>query len=271
MLVTLQTGSQCPARAVRTSAGPTRGAAVRWLRVPVVLAVAALLATGTAGCSQQPHLSGACGIVVDGSQSGNAVTGFNAQSQLKAHLYSFLNSAGCRYVVFGPINGASQASVCSQPELDMDPSIQGNVNAQAVIQAGFAAAMRRAGKELQCAQSDPRSISGASDIIGGLVRIARDRPPGVTPYNVLVVSDFVNWDSDLRLTKKILGTAASRAALIGQLAGDGLIPNLRGVHVFTAGFGVLVSKDPAFFTDFSAFWQQFMTRAHAASFQPDQS
>jgi hypothetical protein len=248
-----------------------RGEHNRWLRLPAFFAVALILAAGISACSQPPQLTGSCGVVVDGSQSGNSVKGFDAQAQLKAHLQDFLVSKGCRYVVFAPINGASEASVCSEPMLDMDPPISGNADTQTVIAGGRAAAQSSAQKELTCASSDPRSIAGASDIIGGLARIDTELRQVNGPYSVLVVSDFINWDSDLRLPNGELTTPAGRTSMLSQLVRKGLIPDLGGMNVEAAGFGILVSKNPQVYPEFADFWQQFMQQAHAASFKPSVS
>jgi hypothetical protein len=247
----------------------SRGGRGPWLRLPAILVVAFTLAAGVAGCGQQPQLTGSCGVVVDGSQSGNPTKGFNAQAQLKAHLEDFLVSTGCRYVAFAPINGASEASVCSEPLLDMDPAVQGNVDMNSVITAGRGAALNRAQSELTCASSDPRSVAGASDIIGGLARIDTELRQVKGPYHVLVVSDFINWDSDLRLPNDGLATAAGRTTMLSQLARKGLVPKLNGMNISAAGFGILVSKNPQVYPEFTAFWQQFMLQAQAASFQPN--
>jgi hypothetical protein len=240
-----------------------------WLRYPALLTIAALLMMGVTGCSQH-RLIGACGVVVDGSGSGNATTGFDASGQLHNQLSKFLTTTGCRYVVFAPINGASQQSFCSEPELDMDPDIQGAVDRQTLHQEAFAAAMQRSEAMLKCARSDKRSIPNASDILGGLARIAQERPSVPGPYSVLVVSDFRNWSRSLELSRENLTTQASRTALINKLASEGLVPNFHDAPVYTAGFGVLQSKNPARFPAFRAFWVQFMSRAHA-QFHPDAS
>jgi hypothetical protein len=253
---------------IRTRRGKLkRGKHGRWLRLPGSLVVALILAASVTACSQSQQLSGTCGVVVDGSLSGNAVHGFDAQAQLKAHLQDFLVSKGCRYVVFAPINHASEASVCSESMIDMDPPVSGNVDVQSVITAGRAAAQNSAQKELTCASSDPRSIPAGSDIIGGLARIDAELRQVKGPYNVLVVSDFINWDSDLRLTKAGLATNADRTSMLSRLARQGLIPNLGGVNIDAAGFGILVSKSPQVYPEFADFWQQFMQQAHAASFK----
>jgi hypothetical protein len=243
----------------------------RWLRRPAFLVVALTLTAGVTACSQPPQLTGACGVVVDGSQSGNATKGFDAQAQLNAHLQDFLASTGCRYAVFAPINGASEASVCSEQMIDMDPSISGNVDMQTVIESGRAAAQKSAQKELTCASSDQRSISGASDVIGGLARIDTELRRVKGPYNVLVVSDFINWDSDLKLPNDELATTAGRTGMLSQLARKGLIPDLGGLTIEAAGFGLLVSKNPQVYPEFTDFWQQFMQQAHATSFTTNPS
>ena len=246
--------------------GIRRGEHRRWFRFPAFLVVTLTLAAAVTACSQPQQLTGSCGVVVDGSQSGNATKGFDAKAQLNAHLQDFLVSTGCRYAVFAPINGASQASVCSEPMIDMDPSISGNVDPQSVIAGGRAAAQKSAQNELTCASSDQRSISGASDIIGGLARIDTELRQVKAPYSVLVVSDFINWDSDLRLPNDQLATSAGRTSMLSQLASKGMIPNLGGVNVKAAGFGILVSKNPQVYPEFTDFWQQFMQQAHATSF-----
>lgn len=240
---------------------------IGWLRLAAFLVAALILAVGVTACSQPRQLTGSCGVVVDGSQSGNPTSGFDAQAQLKAHLQDFLASQGCRYVVFAPINGASEASVCSEPMIDMDPAISGNVDMQSVIEAGRAAAQSSAQKELLCASSDPRSIAGASDIFGGLARIDTELRQVQGPYSVLVVSDFINWDSNLRLPNSELATTVGRTSMLRQLAREGLIPDLGGMNVEAAGFGILVSRNPQVYPEFADFWQQFMQQAHAASFQ----
>jgi hypothetical protein len=155
--------------------------------------------------------------------------------------------------------------------IDMDPSLSGNVDMQTVIAGGRAAAQQNAQKELSCASSDPRSISGASDIIGGLARIDTELRQVKAPYSVLVVSDFISWDSDLRLPNDQLATTAGRTSILSQLSRRGLIPNLGGVSVEAAGFGLLVSKNPQVYPEFTDFWQQFMQQAHAASFTTNPS
>ena len=197
---------------------------------------------------------------------GDPQKGFNAKAQLSAHLQDFLVSTGCRYAVFAPINGASEASVCSEPMIDMDPAVSGNVDPQSVI------AGRPRGRAEECSgradlrELRPRSISGASDIIGGLARVDTELRQVKGPYNVLVVSDFINWDSDLRLPNDQLATTTGRTTMLSQLAHKGLMPNLGGVNVQAAGFGQLVSKNPQVYQEFTDFWQQFMQQAHAANF-----
>lgn len=251
--------------------GIRRGDRGQRLRLAAFLVIALTLTAGVTACSQPPQLTGACGVVVDGSQSGNATKGFDAQAQLNAHLQDFLVSTGCRYAVFAPINGASEASVCSEQMIDMDPSISGNVDMQTVIAGGRAAAQKSAQKELTCASSDQRSISGASDVIGGLARIDTELRQVKGPYSVLVVSDFINWDSDLRLPNDQLATTAGRTSILSRLARKGLIPDLGGVSVNAAGFGLLVSKNPQVYPEFTDFWQQFMQQAHVASFTTNSS
>jgi len=242
-----------------------------WRHCAAALAATGLLLTGITGCSHQQRLTGSCGVVVDGSQSGSASTGFNAAKQLHDQLGIFLQNAGCRYVVFGPIDGASQQSICSEQELDMDPDLPGTtVNRQALQADGRAAAMKRALAMLSCARNDKLSNSAASDVIGGLARIAQARPAGPGPYSVLVVSDFRNWASGLYLSRDNLATQASRAALINELASKDLVPDFHGASVYTAGFGVLSSRNGTRYPDFRAFWTQFMSRAHA-QFYPGQS
>lgn len=250
-----------------------RGNSGRRLRlaVPATLAAATLIATSLAGCvTHQEQLTGSCGVVVDGSQSGDQAKGFNAEHQLKVFLPTFLINSDCRYVVFSPINGDSLSSVCTEPMLDIDPAdLPDNANVPALISANRGVAASRASAELHCARFDKLSHSGASDIIGGLQRIAQELPPKSGPYNVLVVSDFISFSSSLNLLGSDLSTQAKRTAIVTRLAGEGQVPNLAGVNVYTAGFGYLFGRDAERRTQFGDFWSEFMTRAHVASFQPE--
>jgi hypothetical protein len=249
----------------RTISGHLPGARITAMAVAGVLTAGSLTA-----CSHPAPLAGSCGIVVDASKSGNATTGFDALKELQLHLNGFLTSVGCRYAVFGPINGDSLASRCTEPQLDMDPPDPA-ADPTTIVTAGRAAALASAKAELRCARTDSQSDTGASDITGGLLRIMNERPHEPGPYSVLVVSDFVSFDSLLRIPDVNLTTQAMRAAIIGKLATEGQVPNLTGVNVYTAGFGLNFGRNAERAQEFREFWQEYMTRAHAASFQLEQS
>ena len=86
-----------------------------------------------------------------------------------------------------------------------------------------------------------------------------------------MVSDFISFDSLLRLPDVNLTTQAMRTAIIDKLAAEGQVPDLKGINVYTAGFGLLFGRNAQRAEEFKEFWQEYMTSAHAVSFQPEQS
>jgi hypothetical protein len=218
----------------------------------LLLVLAGMLVLTAAQCSEE-RLSAPCGVVVDGSKSGQE---FSAERQLERTLDKFLRESGCRRVVFGPIDGASEASICAAPEFDIDPDVErGNVDRQSLQSSRRKEVRTRSLAMLRCARKDPRSSPG-SDVLGGLARIARDRPAGDGSYRVLVVSDFAQHTDDADLYHAKLRTPQQRAAIINRLDADHRIPDLSGIELRAAGFGALFSDDPPRMNDFRSFWTE---------------
>jgi hypothetical protein len=249
---------------------PVRRRPARWPRVTILLAATALLTSGLAACvATAPQLTGTCGVVVDGSGSGSQKTGFDAQERLATNFNTFLQNTDCKYVVFAPINGDSLSSVCAEPMLDMDPAGTTSDDSSAVFAQYRKAALQRAELELRCARYDKLSQPGASDIIGGLQRVQQELPAKAGPYNVLVVSDFISFDSNLKLQFLSLKTPAIRTAIIDRLKAEGEVPNLAAINIYAAGFGYLFGRNGQRRVEFLDFWDEYMAQAHAASFSPN--
>jgi hypothetical protein len=245
----------------RRAAGAGRGlliaavvGAVLVVGLGVVLVPRAVKAFG------EDRLTGSCGVVVDGSPSGAAKTGFDVVAQLRQELPAFLSRAGCKTVAFAPIDGSSETSPCAARPVDVDPDVKnGTVNRDSLWARKRAEVLSRAEGVVTCIRTDPRSSAG-SDVLGGLKRILRDRPADGT-YPVLVVSDFVNNDHNFSLSPTggtDIRTPQRRTAVLGALQKRDRIPDLADVEVFTAGYGINMHAVPEQFTVFDAFWQELM-------------
>lgn len=226
------------------------------IRCGALLSVAAVITTALSGCSPQ-RLSGTCGIVVDGSGSGDNATGFNVDKQAKDNVDKYLRETECDRVVFAPISGASQSSYCQAQPIDIDPAVTGNVDRKRLWAAGRAKALKQTLDLRQCIRTDPRS-TGGSDVLGGLAAVEQRRPAGATHFSVLVISDFMQTDKSVNLYQDDLRTPAKRAALIEKIAKEGRVPNLSGMRLSAAGYGLLQSKDPTRYAGFDLFWRQLL-------------
>ncbi|MFI0486626.1 hypothetical protein [Actinomadura sp. 9N215] len=227
--------------------------------VPLVAVAASLLS----GCGPE-RLSGACGIVVDGSGSSHSVTGFNADGEAQRHVKKFLEKAGCAQVVFAPISGASLSSICQQEAVQLDPDVTGNVDRELLWSSRRKDVVKKTENLRRCISTDPRS-TGGSDVLGGLASVAQRRPAGISEFPVLVISDFLQHDRSVNLYRADLSTPAKRSELIGRIAAEGRIPDLSGFRLSLAGYGRLQGSDPAKFTGFDRFWRQLLKERAKAS------
>ncbi len=233
----------------RITSGPYR-------LVPAAL-VLALAAAGT-GCSQfsnEPHrYTQACGVVLDGSGSAAAdPKGFDAQAKTEATLTTFLSDRKCRTVSFAPITKVSQSSPCRASRIDLDPDLSDETYRDSTRVTLRSAALSSAGKLLRCAQQhDP-----GSDVLGGLSRIALAKPSGGKSFDVLVVSDFDQRDTDFRLGSQDLSTAAQRKKVIDAFLSSHSTPRLSGTDLYPVGYGMAYEKASRF-PQFDAFWKELL-------------
>jgi hypothetical protein len=224
--------------------------------------VAVLLMCGA--CSQiggGARLKAGCGVVVDGSGSSDTKHGFDVRKLLNEQLPHVLFEDKCRYVVFAPISGASQASPCAHPMIDVDPEVTGTVQ-RTQLQGSKRAEAVSAALEIQnCIRHDPRSVGG-SDVFGGLVRIAAARPAAAPSYRLIVFSDFVNDGGNrpgaINLKGIDLSTPRARGALLDRLAKEDKVPDLSKDRLTAYGYGVMQSTDPEKFAGFDAFWRELI-------------
>jgi|GEM_PF-4299018 len=231
----------------------------------VVLASFSLAGCGAADSLVHPggkRLTGGCGVVVDGSGTSASASGFDASAQITGAVPAFLAAANCRYVEFGPIDGTSQSSVCTQPRLDLDPDAAGDVDRTALRASHRQLAVQRAAKVLQCVQTDPRSVKG-SDVLGGIANmaaIAADGTDGPAPMRVLVISDFDNNNNGVDVQAQIgqLADPAARSEIIKTLDAKGTIPDLRQIDLYTAGYGLVFPRQPGQVQAFTAFWNDVL-------------
>lgn len=240
--------------------------AAAWPRAVAAALALAVLAVPIAGCglSKKVHrFKASCVIAVDGSGSSDDRHGFDATRHIEVATPTFIANQQCGKVTFVPIDGTSTVSVCSAPEVVVDPdSLPAGQSRHQVRVRAVARARANAKQVLDCVRHDPRSVKG-SDVVGALTRAAQFRPDKGL-FSVLVVSDWINNNNGIDLAKEDLSSAAARTRAMNRLVE---IPDLSGMHIFESGFGGPFPGGAAGAANFRAFWREFLlTRAKAASF-----
>jgi hypothetical protein len=257
--------------------GPPPSAAGRrrtspWLIVAVVVAVlvagAGIFGRQIVQALGEDRLTGTCGVVVDRSGSSGETNGFDAGRQIETALPRFLTKIKCRHVVFGPIDANSQTSPCVAQPLDIDPDTRSADRQQLWIN-GRQKAKARANEILTCKARKGTARAG-SDVLGGLSRMLDQRPLGDERFTMLVISDFINNDTLVlgpgpRQTD--ISTPKARDRVLANLTTVGRVPNLSGVDVYAAGFGISLKGRADQFQPFDAFWRELMGRAQCQKFQ----
>jgi hypothetical protein len=234
-----------PHRAVRRSAAVT-----------VAAALVCCAASACSSLSGEPErYTQACGVVLDGSGSASASPGgFDSKAKLEEKLTPFLTDNKCRKVSFGPITKVSQASTCQVSTVDIDPDLSDNADREQVRKQEQLLALAAAEKMLSCAQKQ----EPGSDVLGGLARIAQDRPSGDGTFDVLVVSDFDHNEPDFRLGKQDLSTSAKRDSVIDSLLSTHGTPDLKGVDIYPVGYGMKYKTSVTRYQQFDAFWKELL-------------
>jgi hypothetical protein len=217
--------------------------------------VLAAAGTGCSAFSNEPsRYTLACGVVLDGSGSAaSGPNGFDAEAKTKAKLDTFLSGRKCRTVAFAPITKVSQTSPCQANPVNLDPDVSDATDREGTRAGMRAIALSQALKMLHCAQQrDP-----GSDVLGGLSRIALAKPSGGKAFDVLVVSDFDQGDTDFRLGDQDLSTATSRGTVIDRFLSDNGKPALSGADVYPVGYGMSYERTSRF-PQFDAFWTELL-------------
>ncbi|NEA47933.1 hypothetical protein [Streptomyces sp. SID10815] len=240
------------ARAARRPTTTGRRSTVRAARrlaavVPLMCALAAL----TSCSKQEEALTTPCGLVIDGSGSGAAKGGFDAEAKLKDSLIGFLDEQKCGTLDYAPITRSSRSSTCREDQVDLDPPHGATTDQKTQRANARQAAAGAALDELACARKD-----GGSDVWGALARIGEAVPSGGPVPKLLVVSDFDQADPEFVLSRKDISTKARRAGVIDSLVKARGLPGIKGMDVFPVGLGMQFRANPSKADDFEAFWTE---------------
>ncbi|MFE9725710.1 hypothetical protein ACFYQ5_19435 [Streptomyces sp. NPDC005794] len=217
----------------------------------------AVLLGGLVSCSQPAEpLTTPCGVVVDGSGSGEATKdGFDAKAKLKDSLIPFLKDQKCGTVDFAPITSTSMSSSCKVEPVDLDPPHNETTDQEKQRRQAFLAAAEQALKELDCARDD----RPGSDVWGGIGRIASKMSADGPSAKLLVVSDFEQADPEFSLvTNDEIATEANRAATIDSLVEERGLPGIKGMEIFPVGYGMKFASKPSQQKLFEGFWTEVL-------------
>lgn len=258
-----------PARAYR-AAQPSSGH-----RAPVRprVALLAALALGLTGCSGTPWSDGdksaqsvPCGLVVDGSGSGTSDTaGVDVKKKLQQTLVPFLDARHCSSLAYSPVTKSSWTSSCRHSPVDLNPKPASDTSDPDVLrQRARVTAINAAVEMLDCARGQ-----NGSDVLGALARIAQtlreSQGTAADGASVLAVSDFEQADSEFHISKEPLATGAERTKAVNKLLSGRKLPALRGMDLYTVGYGKSPTRKPSTYEGFDQFWTNILTtraRAH---------
>ncbi|WP_151774803.1 hypothetical protein [Streptomyces abyssomicinicus] len=217
-----------------------------------------------ASCTEPPDpLTAPCGVVIDGSGSGDAGKGgFDAEAKLKDTLVPFLTEQKCGSVEFAPITRSSEASSCRVDEVDLDPGGDETTDHDSARRKALGEAKQAAIEELECARTQ-----GGSDVWGALDRIGEVLSgPDV---KILVVSDFEQADKDFTIEPSELSTEAARGEVIDDMVEARGMPGIKGMEVYPVGLGMIKDIRPEENDDFQAFWTEAIEGRAEARVQYD--
>ncbi|MCL6671554.1 hypothetical protein [Streptomyces panaciradicis] len=230
------------------------------------LALLAALALCLAGCSapwksddkgahKQP-----CGLVVDGSGSGTSDhTGIDVKKKLQETLIPFLDQRGCSSLAYAPVTASSWTSSCRHSPIDLDPKPKSSTTDPEVLrQRARIAAVNTSVEMLDCARGQ-----NGSDVLGALGRIAQTlretQGSAANDASILAVSDFEQWDREFHISREPLSTAAERTRAVNKLLAGREVPALRGMDLYTVGYGKNPTRKPSSYQGFDQFWTDILT------------
>lgn len=224
--------------------------------VPALVLAAVLAAT--AGCSSSAEAEGLrtpCGLVIDGSGSGDAgAKGFDAKAKLESTLVPFLTGRNCGTLAFVPVTRSSQTSSCRVGDIDLDPPGDATSDRESMRRTARILALKGAVAMLKCARTQ-----GGSDVLGALARIGDAMPSGKGTPSLLVVSDFEQADPEFTLRVSEIATEKSREQVVGDLLDDRGVPGIAGMNVYPVGYGMRHDAKPGEYQPFDAFWSEILS------------
>jgi hypothetical protein len=222
----------------------------RVARSVTAMSIGAAMALPLPACGG-PSLSAPCAIVVDGSGSGSY---FNVTRSLDSTAVRFMTEQKCGWVVFVPLNGVSEGSVCREKPLQIQPP---DADPEQIPPARRTEAVKRAKHLLECARQ-----SDGSDVFGALRRTVRQRPDGDGTYSVLMVTDMVHSAENISLATNDLRTPAARQKVISALRPS--IPTMSGLALFPTDLSRGTSN-PTLTRNISTFWHEILATSTAGN------
>lgn len=224
--------------------------------VPALLLTAVLAAT--AGCSSSAEADGLrtpCGLVIDGSGSGDADgKGFDAKAKLESTLVPFLTGRHCGTIAFVPVTRSSQTSSCRVGDIDLDPPGDATSDHESMRRTARVLALKGAVAMLKCARTQ-----GGSDVLGALARIGDAMPSHRGTPSLLVVSDFEQADPEFTLRTGEITTEKSRGQVVEKLLDERGVPGIAGMNVYPVGYGMRHDARPSEYQSFDAFWSEILS------------
>ncbi|MFE4546098.1 MULTISPECIES: hypothetical protein [unclassified Streptomyces] len=231
------------------------------------IALLAALALGLTGCSDMPWSGGdksarsvPCGVVVDGSGSGTSdTTGVDVKKKLQQTLVPFLDDRHCSSLAYAPVTVSSWTSSCRHSPVDLNPKpVSDTSDPEVLRQRARITAINAAAEMLDCARGQ-----NGSDVLGALARIAQslreNHGTAADGAAVLAVSDFEQADPEFRISKESLTTASERTKAVKKLLNGRKLPALRGMDLYTVGYGKSPTRKPSTYEGFDQFWTDILT------------
>ncbi|MGI3201478.1 hypothetical protein ACRJ4W_29825 [Streptomyces sp. GLT-R25] len=157
------------------------------------------------------------------------------------------------------MTASSWNSSCRHSPVDLDPEPRTSTEDRDVLRQRARNGAAAASIEmLNCAREQ-----NGSDVLGALGRIAqtlretRDDTGG--DMVVLAVSDFEQTDPEFRISKEPLTTKAERKKAVDKLLTGRKLPALKGMDLYTVGYGKNPTRKPSTYEGFDQFWTEILS------------
>ncbi|MEV2230115.1 hypothetical protein AB0H69_16265 [Streptomyces phaeochromogenes] len=191
------------------------------------------------------------GLVVDGSGSGTSDdTGVDVKKKLQKTLIAFLDEQHCSSLAYAPVTASSWNSSCRHSPVDLDPEPRTSTEDREVLRQRARSNAAGASIEmLNCAREQ-----NGSDVPGRIAQTLRETEDdtGGDPA-ILAVSDFEQTDPEFRISKEPLTTKAERTKAVNKLLAGRKLPALKGMDLYTVGYGKNPTRKPSTYEGFDQF------------------